>query len=182
MLVKRLILLLGPNGVGKSTAAHALMRLMPGSAYVETDALRAFNADFACGGYELQLANLRAVIGNYLSSDLISAVILPYGLHGHRRALLSELVDGLRAGQALEVTTIAMNCAREENIRRMRADGRDEGRIERTLRSRALYEALSCPRLDVTGLSVDETAHALLGMLESHDGEAREGAERQGDV
>ena len=41
--MKNLIIILGPNGVGKSTVSAALMRILPNCAYIDSDSLRMMN-------------------------------------------------------------------------------------------------------------------------------------------
>ena len=57
-------------------------------------------------------------------------------------------------------------CGEEENVRRARADGRDEERIRRGIRnSRAVYENVDYPRIDVTDMTVEETAEEILKII-----------------
>ena len=55
---------------------------------------------------------------------------------------------------------------REENIRRMQADHRDSARIRRAIAtSRSAYDDLPYARIDVTGLSLSQTAEQILRLL-----------------
>ncbi|MNC72227.1 hypothetical protein D3C75_1232540 [compost metagenome] len=56
-----------------------------------------------------------------------------------------------------------LECGLEENIRRMRADHRDEARIQRAVaNTRHIYDEVPYPRIDVSGMTVMETAEAIL--------------------
>lgn len=167
--MKRLILILGPNGTGKSTAARELQRRLPRSAYVEPDSLRMFSdpspdpAQPCDETVALRYANILSMTRNYLVSNIIDTVILPYGLHGYRKKLLANLISALRGEFELEILPVLFCCEPDENIRRMRADIRDEGRIARALdsarvtyeRAGELFPGLLC--VDVTNLSPEET-------------------------
>lgn len=171
--MKRLILLIGPNGVGKSATAAELLRILPRAAYVEPDALRKY-ADLSpdpsqsCGEtIALRRANIYAVTRNYLASPVIDTVILPYGLHGYRAALLQELLTVLQAESEFELVPVLLDCERDENIRRMQADGRDAERIARALdRSRGAFSGAhdmypGLILIDTTKLTPYKTAVAI---------------------
>lgn len=166
--MKRLILLYGANGVGKSTAAAALLERLPQSAYVDSDYCRMTNPDtFSDAMIRLNYLNMSAMIRNAFDCPEIQNVIVPYGFHGHRRRLFEDILAGLRRdGAAFHLVPILLACGEEENVRRARADGRDTQRIERGLwNSRPLYEAAGGLRIDVTRLSVEETVEEILAIL-----------------
>lgn len=171
--MKRLILLLGPNGVGKSTTAAELLRILPRVAYVEADSMRMFadpspDPTQPCAEtIALRRANMYAVTHNFLTSPIIDTVILPYGLHGYRETLLRGLISDLRAEYEFELVPVLLDCEREENIRRMRADSRDTERITRALdRTRGAFSGAhdmfpGIISIDTTNLTPQETAAAI---------------------
>ena len=94
--MKKLIIILGANGIGKSTAAAELMRILPNSAFVDSDSLRMMNP----GGnsaelIQIQKANIITVMSNYFRSDMIENVIFPFGIHGHRERMLEEIISSI---------------------------------------------------------------------------------------
>ena len=166
--MKRLIFLCGPNGIGKSTAARALYDQMAGSALVDADQCRMI----ACAGFpeaviETQRRNLCDLICNYLACPEVRDVLLVYGLHGHRAGVLQAVLDEVRRRSGpFDDHPIVMTCSWAENLRRARRDGRDEARVRRGLaNSRSPYEGLNWPCLDVTDLTVEQTALALRQIL-----------------
>ena len=97
--MKRLILICGANGIGKSTTSKALLRVLPHSAYVESDSCRMTNPDdFRPALVQMQYRNLLALIGNALACPEVSNVIFPYGFHGHRKALFEKLWEEITRG------------------------------------------------------------------------------------
>lgn len=78
--MKTLLLILGPNGVGKSTASAELLRLLPKSGYIESDTLRMIHS--APDNHSLiavQKLNILALMRHYFAAPFIDTVIFPYG-------------------------------------------------------------------------------------------------------
>ena len=165
--MKKLIIMLGPNGVGKSTVSAELLHLMDHSAYVDSDTLRMVNPNGSTSELAaVQKANILAVINNYLSSDLVNHVIFPYGLHGHRKKMLDDIIDDLSGKFDIVIHKIVLTCSEEENIRRMKHDGRDAQRIQRALEfSRPMFDRTEYQTIDTTELTPKETAQAILDLL-----------------
>ncbi len=69
------------------------------------------------------------------------------------------LVSALAYEVCFEIKYILLVCDEYENIRRMKSDGRDEKRIARGLKTtRPIYDCYDYPKIDVTNLSIEETA------------------------
>lgn len=163
--MKRLLLLCGANGIGKSTASAELLKKLPHSAYVDSDYCRMTNPPiFNEELIRLNYKNILAMMENSFACGEIQNVIFPFGFHGHRKQLFEALLEELRQkGIRFELVLVLLYCELEENIRRARADGRDEERIRRGISySRIVYENTDYPRIDVTGLTAEETADAIL--------------------
>lgn len=98
--------------------------------------------------------------------------MFPYGFHGMRRAIFEGVLEELkRQGLDYEFCPVVMECGLEENIRRMRADRRDEARIQRAVaNTRHIYENVPYSRIDVTRLTVSESAETILKLLGAMSG------------
>lgn len=167
--MKKLIVLFGPNGVGKSTAARALMERCPNTAYMDAGWCQSINP------FELTPATKRTVTDNLhclLRNDLrcpeIQAVVWPYSLHGERRAIYEDVIQRLIADKLdLQLYPIVLKCSMEENLRRCAQDGRDRERTERDiLNTFALYDEMDLPILDTTDLTVEQTVDKLLALAQ----------------
>lgn len=159
---KRLILLCGPNGVGKTSICRELLHLTPRSAYVDSDPLRLMNPFVLSDETIPTIAkNIGDLIGNYLDCPAVETVFFSYGFHGRRREIFEHVMEGL-AGRDIAFFPLVIWCDEAENIRRMRADERDEARIARAIEiSRGAYAEVSYPRIDVTKLDVRGAAQAV---------------------
>lgn len=168
--MKKLIVLLGANAVGKSSVCKALLERCPNSAYVDGDWCRQINPfPFTNATKKTVTDNLFDLISNYLDCDDIQWVFFPYGLHGEREGIFREICARLdHAKLEVQIHTIVLKCSMEEIIRRGKADGRDPQRIERgILHTYTLYEDTDLPCLDTTDLTIEETADAVLKRLDA---------------
>lgn len=90
--MKTILLILGPNGIGKSTTAKCILNKLPNAALVDREWCRAMNP------YDMDTAtnNLYALIKNYLLCSEIETIIVPYGFHGDRKKRYDTVMDKLR--------------------------------------------------------------------------------------
>jgi len=161
--MKRLVFICGPNGVGKSTLCRALVEKLPGSAYVDSDPCRVMNP-FVLDDVTIPViaANISGMMRNYFACSYVDTVIFSYGLHGRRREVFDRIM-ALLADVEYQFLPLLLICSEKENLRRMKTDNRDMARIHRALEvSRAAFEDLDYPVLDVTELSVEATVENVL--------------------
>lgn len=164
--MKKLILILGPNGVGKSTASAALLKVLPNSAYIDSDALRMMNPASGDEVITVQKLNILALMRNYLSASFVEYVIFPYGCHAHRKQMLEDMIGELKTEFEFDVITILLTCCEDENVRRMRTDGRNEERIAYSIENtRTISDRLDCPRIDTTDLTPEQTAEKIFAII-----------------
>lgn len=166
--MKKLIVVLGPNAVGKSTVCKTLLDRCPNSAWIDGDWCRQINPyPFTNATKKTVTENLYAMIHNYLNCEDIQWVFFPYSLHGEREEIFREICDRLDHGHPdVQIHTIVLKASMEELISRGKTDGRNRERIERgILHTYSLYEDLSLPSVDTTELSVEETADAVYQMI-----------------
>lgn len=160
-MMKNLILVCGANGVGKSSACKALIEIMPGSAYIDSDYCRYMNPfRFTEEEIKIVVSNISTMMVNYFSCSTIEHVIFQYGFHGVRKRIFADILGVLDAETVpYNFCPIILECEREENIRRMKNDHRDNVRIERALEyTRSIYDEYDYPRIDGTRLTVKESA------------------------
>lgn len=166
--MKKLILICGPNGVGKSTACRALTERMENTAYVDSDWCRCMHPfSFTDETVGIVASNMLTMLTNYFRCSYIENVVFQYGFHGVRRLIFDDVLAGLHAaGIEYAFRPVILDCSEEENVRRMTRDGRDGERIERAVRNtREIYEQYDYPRIDTTRLTAEETVDRILGIL-----------------
>lgn len=169
--MKKLILIVGPNGVGKSTTSYKLLYMLSNSAYVDSDWCRATNPFmFTEATKEVVTNNIYCMIKNYLQCEDINTVIYPYTFHGGRKAIFEEVIQRLQDdGIEFELCPIILKCSKEENIRRAIEDGRDMERVDRGMKDTfSFYDEYTYPKIETTSLSPDEVAQKVIDIVFNH--------------
>lgn len=166
--MKKIILIVGPNGVGKSTTSEILLSMLPNSAYIDSDCCRAINPFPLTEETKIAvIQNIYCMFHNYLLCNDIETIIFPYGFHGERKEIWEQVLHKLKADDIIfEICPILLKCSWEENIRRAKLDNRDSERIERGMKNTfSFYDSCSYPTIDTTNLDAEEVAEKILKMI-----------------
>ena len=92
-------------------------------------------------------------------------VLFPYGFHGPRQQIWQIVKNNLQ-DVPHTFAPVTLTCEEEEHIARMIRDGRDQARIQRALDTRHIYNALPYPKIDMTNLSVEQTADLVIKIVQ----------------
>ena len=162
--MKRLYLIGGPMGVGKTAACRCLQKRLERSVFLD--------GDWCWDAYPLQvteetkamvLDNIAHVLNNFLRCSAYDHVLFCWVLH--RREIWEELLSRLDTGGCAVVKT-ALTCSPEDLTARVERDVaaglRAPDALERSLAYLPLYGALGVRLLDTTALTPEETAYAIL--------------------
>lgn len=166
MSVKKLLFVCGSNGIGKTTACRALVEMRRGTAYVDSDPCRLMNP-FVLDDVTIPVIarNIAGMIRGYFTCAYIDTVVFSYGFHGRRREVFEAVLKQLE-DVGYTFVPVLLCCEKTENMRRMQHDERDPGRIQRALElSRQAFADVEYPQLDITRLTVQETAQKLMEFL-----------------
>ncbi len=166
--MKKLIVILGSNGVGKSTTAKAFLDKYTGCAYVDADWCRAINPfPFTPSTKKAVTENIYCILKNYLLCEDIDKIVFPYGFHGERKEIFDTVICKLKEDRIeFELLPIVLKCSMQENIKRCERDGRETGRIERGLKNTFhYYDELKYPNIITTELSPKEVAEKIADII-----------------
>lgn len=169
--MKRLFLVGGPMGVGKSAACNRLKRLLPDSAYLDgdwcwdmhpfrvTDETRAMVMD-----------NIVHVLTGFLRCSSIQNVVLSWVMH--EQAIIDDLLSRLPL-QDCAVVNVSLVASPSVLAARLRADlsaglRDDEEVVSRSLERLPLYEQLESVKLDTSGLNPCQVAEAIARLGDTH--------------
>ena len=166
--MKRLLLIGGPMGVGKSAVCERLLeRLRPG-AYLDGDwCWRRNPSTVTPEAKAMVLDNICAVLGRFLASPEVEYVIFGWVLHQR------ETIDAILARLPLagvEVFCFSLTAPEEVLLTRLRGDiaaGRrkNDGVEARSLAYRPLYAGLGTILIETGERTPDEAAGAICARL-----------------
>ncbi len=163
--MKKIILILGPNAVGKSTTSQVLLSKLQKSAYIDADCCRAINPFPLTEATKVAVINnIYCMFRNYLLCKDIEWIVFPYSLHGERSEIWEEVLRKLKEDKlGFSLYPVILKCSWNENIFRARNNHRDEARIERGMKNTfSFYDNFSYPVIDTTYLSVEEVADKIV--------------------
>ena len=161
--MKSLFFLCGPNGIGKTSIGKEIIRILPNSAYVDSDPCRLMNP-FVLDDNTIPAIskNISDMILNYFHCSVIETVVFTYGFHGRRAEVFENVIRQI-SDFPYRFIPYLLWCDEDENIRRMKNDGRDASRIEQAIdQSRRAYDGISYKRIDITRLSIHQAAATIL--------------------
>lgn len=163
---KKLIVIIGPNGVGKTTTAIVFKDSCPRSAYIDADWCRSINPfhPLTEATKELVISNIFCLMKNHLLCADIETIVFPYAFHGERKEIFDAVIARLReADITFDLKIVILKCSYEENVRRAREDKRDEERIQRGMRlTHEFYDNYEYPMIDTTDLTPEEVAECVM--------------------
>lgn len=166
--MKHLIVIIGPNAVGKTTTAKCLVEKLPKTAYVDSDWCRCMNHfQFSEITKQTVTKNMYDLLHNYLSCEALENVVFTYSWHGERKEIYDNLICRLKdTGVQFEEKVIILKCSEEENRNRAKRDGRDGSRIERGMKTTfSFYDGYVYPSIDTTDMTPEEVAEEIIKRL-----------------
>lgn len=166
--MKKIVLILGPNGVGKSTTSEILLQKLSKCALVDAAWCRAINPfPFTDATKKAVSDNIYSLFKNYLLCKDIEFIIFPYGFHGERKQIFEQVLSRLKQDNiTFELCRVILKCDKEENIARAVKDGRERERIERGMKNTyAFYDAYAYPLIDTTHMQPETVAEKILDIF-----------------
>ena len=160
--MKTLYLIGGPMGVGKTSVARELNRVLPASVMLDGDwcwAAEPFTVTNETK--ELVLDNISHMLRNFLACGAYENVILCWVMH--EQGIIDDILRCVAPDPTeVEVRVISLVCDASELVARIHADVdaglRDEGSVNRALAYLPLYEGLRSECIDTTASSPAEVA------------------------
>lgn len=161
--MKKLLFLCGPNGVGKTSIGMEIVQILPHSAYIDSDPFRYMNPYVLDDRTIPTISkNISDLILNYFACPVVETVVFTYGFHGRRIEVFESVMQRISASEHQYVPYLLW-CDEDENIRRMKADGREIERIKRAIhQSREAFENVPYKKIDITKLSAHQAANIII--------------------
>ncbi len=162
--MKRLYVLCGAMGVGKSATGRALRDMLPDCAFLDGDWCWDMHPFRVTGETKaLVLGNICHVLNSFLDCEAFDNVVFCWVMHD--QAVIDAILSRLHTS-GWDVKCLSLVCSERALRARLRRDidagVRDAGVLERALDRLRLYPGLDTHKLDVTELSPEEAALEIL--------------------
>ena len=161
--MKKLYLIGGPMGVGKTAASRALQARLNHCVFLDGDwcwDMRPFQVTEETRA--MVLDNICHLLNNFLRCSAYEAVIFCWVMH--ERDIIDRILERLDTTDC-EIVAVSLVCDRETLARRLQKDIdrglRTADVIPRALERLARCGALDTVRLDTTHMTPEETAEAI---------------------
>ncbi len=170
--MKRLYVIGGTMGVGKTAAAQELKRMLPGAVFLDGDwcwDMHPFvvNAETKA----MVMDNICACLNRFLSCGALENIIFCWVLH--EQAILDEILSRLDLREC-RVTAVSLVCAEAALRRRLQKDVdagiRTPDILERSAARIPMYEKLNTVKIDTTAMDAKAVAAEVMraGLLHTH--------------
>ena len=170
--MKRLYLVGGPMGVGKTAVCQELKLLLHKSVFLDGDwcwDMHPFSVTPETKA--MVMDNIAYLLANFLRCGEIDHVILAWVLH--EQAIIDNLLARLPT-DGVSVTAVSLVCTPEALAARISEDVaaglRTPDVLPRSLARLPLYDALRTVKLDTTRLTPEEAARAILDLTHMQRG------------
>ena len=162
--MKKLILVNGPMGVGKSTVCRLLLRHLEPCAFLDGDWCWTMNPFVVSEeNKRMVMDNIACILRSYLNNTSFAFVIFCWVLH--RETILNEVLTRLQ-GVPFELHAFSLICSPEELKRRLQKDRMTGRRVSdvtaESLARLPLYAALPTCLIDTTNQTPNQTADRIL--------------------
>lgn len=169
--MKKLYLIGGTMGVGKTSTCQILKTKLPNSVFLDGDwcwDMHPFQVTEETKGMVLE--NITFLLNNFIHCSAYENIIFCWVMH--EQGIIDDILSRLDTGSC-QVFSISLVCSREALKARLQKDVdakiRQEDVILRSLKRVTLYEKLETRKVDVTDISPEEAAGFIVRMV-SKDG------------
>lgn len=153
--MKHVYLIGGPMGIGKSTICNQLNQDLDHSVFLDGD--WCWNMDPFVVNQDTKnmvLDNITHCLNNFIHTPGIENIIFCWVMH--KQDIIDQIIQKLDT-EGVDIHLISLICEKEELIKRMLIDRRDNQIIRKSLQYLELYRDLDTQKIDVTTLDVQKT-------------------------
>lgn len=153
--MKHVYLIGGPMGIGKSTICNQLNQDLDHSVFLDGD--WCWNMDPFIVNQDTKnmvLDNITHCLNNFIHTPGFENIIFCWVMH--KQDIIDQIIQKLDT-EGVDIHLISLICEKEELIKRMLIDRRDNQTIRKSLQYLELYKDLDTQKIDVTTLDVQKT-------------------------
>lgn len=160
--MKHVYLIGGPMGIGKSTICNQLNQDLDYSVFLDGD--WCWNMDPFVVNQDTKsmvLDNITHCLNNFIHTPGIENIIFCWVMH--KQDIIDGIIQKLNT-EDVEIHLISLICEKEELMKRMLIDRRNNQTIQKSLDYLELYKDLNTQKIDVTTLDVQKTIDKIKGL------------------
>lgn len=142
-------------GIGKSTICNQLNQDLDHSVFLDGD--WCWNMDPFVVNQDTKnmvLDNITHCLNNFIHTPGIGNIIFCWVMH--KQDIIDQIIQKLDT-EGVDIHLISLICEKEELIKRMLIDRRDNQTIRKSLQYLELYKDLDTQKIDVTTLDIQKT-------------------------
>ena len=164
--MKKLIIVSGTMGVGKTSTCAVLYKIAPRTVWLDGDWCWLMNPWNMCDeNRRMVMSNIIWMLRSYLQNTTFDNVIFSWVLH--REEIIGELLAGLD-GLEYSLNAFVLTCSPETLETRITGDGRSRQQLEDSIGRMRVYSSVGWTLVDTEGLDCQTVASSiarLSGML-----------------
>lgn len=163
--MKKLIIINGTMGVGKTTVSKEVHKSLDRSVWLDGDWCWMMNPwMFSEENIRMVMDNITYLLRNYLTNSTFDYVILSWVLH--KEEIRDELLDRL-SGLEFQVDTITLTCSETALRKRMEQDQRTEEEIKRSVDRLQGYEHMQTTLIDTSIVTMNQVVEQIRYIIRS---------------
>lgn len=164
---KKLIIINGVMGVGKTTVSKKLYKYLEASFWIDGDNCWMMNPFIVNEENKaMVLDNIGFMINSFLKNSDTKYVVFNWVIQNDN--IMKDVLSRIRV-EDIEVYKITLMCSKEELISRIENDValglRDEDNIKRSLERYDMYESMDTIKVDTTGKEVWKTINEIIEIV-----------------
>jgi broad-specificity NMP kinase len=164
-MIKKLIIINGTMGVGKSSACKELLNRITNSVWLDGDWCWMTNPWNATDeNIKMAEKNITFILRNYLSNTGFLYIFFSWVIH--REETFNTILDQLK-DLKYELVKISIVCSEAELERRMMLDNQNDDKIKDSLSRLPCYYKMNTIKIDTSGKNIMETASEIIKIINS---------------
>ncbi|MCM3783487.1 AAA family ATPase [Neobacillus mesonae] len=157
--MKKLIIINGTMGVGKTTVSRELYKLLDKSVWLDGDWCWMMNPwVFSEENIQMVTNNITFILRSYLTNSTFEYIIFNWVLH--KEEIRDELLEKL-SDLEFQVEKITLTCSESVLRQRMIQDQRTEEEIVRSVQRLIEYESMQTTKIDTSDIMVEQVVEKI---------------------
>lgn len=164
--MKKLFIIGGTMGIGKSTVSQILKRKLPNSVFLDGDwCWDSSPFQVTAETKEMVIKNICAVLNNFLKCSAYENIIFCWVMH--EQSIIDAILSGLDTANC-RVLAVSLLCSKQELTQRLQKDVaagiRTPDVIERSVQRIPLYQNLDTIKVNTSGKNAAEVAQEIAAL------------------